>query len=198
MLVIDVETTGLDPKKHSIVSIGAVDFNNPKRTFYRECRPWKDAILDENALRTNGFSKEDLFDLRKKSLKDVMTDFLEWVSKSDEITFAGHNFGFDLSFIKATIEMYNLSFHVQSRFVDVHAACYLDHLKKGIKLPLRNKRTDITLDKALEYVGLPPEPMPHNALTGAKSAAEAFSRILYGKSFLDEFKQYPVPEYLKI
>lgn len=44
--------------------------------------------------------------------------------------------------------------------------------------------------------GLPNEPIPHNALTGAKMEAEAFSRFIYGKSFFKEFENYPVPHYL--
>ena len=34
MIIVDVETTGIDPEKHSIVSIGAVDFSNPSNEFY--------------------------------------------------------------------------------------------------------------------------------------------------------------------
>ena len=47
MIIIDVETTGLDPKKYSIVSIGAVDFKKPMRTFYEECRIWDGAEVSE-------------------------------------------------------------------------------------------------------------------------------------------------------
>jgi len=38
MIVADIEATGLDPRKHSILSIGAVDFEHPERQFYGECR----------------------------------------------------------------------------------------------------------------------------------------------------------------
>jgi len=43
------------------------------------------------------------------------------------------------------------------------------------------------------YVGLPDEPSPHNALTGAVVEAEALSRLLYDKPLLPEFKHLPVP-----
>jgi len=38
MVVVDVETSGLDPQKYAMLSIGAVDFENPERQFYAECR----------------------------------------------------------------------------------------------------------------------------------------------------------------
>ena len=47
------------------------------------------------------------------------------------------------------------------------------------------------------YVGLPPEPKPHHALTGAKVEAEALSRLLFGKILLKEFAHYEIPKYLK-
>ena len=40
MIVLDIETTGTDPRFHSIASIGAVDFDEPERgEFYEECHP---------------------------------------------------------------------------------------------------------------------------------------------------------------
>ena len=47
MIVIDIETTGLDPRKHSIVSIGAIDLSNPKRQFYVENQIWEGAEIYE-------------------------------------------------------------------------------------------------------------------------------------------------------
>jgi len=54
----------------------------------------------------------------------------------------------------------------------------------------------LSLDEIAKYAGLKEEPRPHNALTGAKFEAEAFSRIVYGKPLLPEFKNYEVPKYL--
>ena len=45
----------------------------------------------------------------------------------------------------------------------------------------------------MEYVGIPVEPHPHNALNGAKQSTEAISRLLYDKKLLPEFDKYPIP-----
>ena len=37
----------------------------------------------------------------------------------------------------------------------------------------------------------------HNALEDAKLEAECFFRLIYGKNLLPEFKQFPIPDYLK-
>ena len=50
MIVVDLETTGVDPRKHSILSIGAVDFNNQENYFYGECRIREGALIDNYAL----------------------------------------------------------------------------------------------------------------------------------------------------
>ena len=41
--------------------------------------------------------------------------------------------------------------------------------------------------------GIPEEPQPHNALTGAKSHAEVISRLLYDKKLLPEFELFAIP-----
>ena len=43
MIVIDIEGSGVEYAKHSIVSIGALDFDNPTNRFYGECRIWEAA-----------------------------------------------------------------------------------------------------------------------------------------------------------
>jgi hypothetical protein len=62
---------------------------------------------------------------------------------------------------------------------------------------MKDSRTDLSFDKVLTYVGLSAEPKPHGALTGAKMAAEAFSRFIYGKPLYSEFEQFAVPDYLR-
>ena len=58
MIVVDIETSGTSPYKHSILSIGAVDFSNPERQFYQECQIEKDKEYTEEALNVNGVKKE--------------------------------------------------------------------------------------------------------------------------------------------
>jgi hypothetical protein len=55
MIVCDCEFSGTDPILHSLVSIGAVDFLDPSRQFYAECRIWEGAHVMDEALEVNGF-----------------------------------------------------------------------------------------------------------------------------------------------
>ena len=55
------------------------------------------------------------------------------------------------------------------------------------------KHSALDLDATLNYVGVPAEPMPHNALTGALSHAEVVSRLLYGRKLLPEFIEFEIP-----
>jgi len=196
MIILDVETTGLYPKKNSIGSIGALDFSNPANQFYEECRIWDGAEISQQALEINGFTKEELRNSDKQSLETIIKKFIEWADKIDDKTIAGENPSFDRDFLIDSIERYGIKWRVGYRTVDLHSLVYSHHLKIGIAPPRKDGRTDLNTDKILEYLGLPKEPKPHRALTGAKMEAEAFSRLIYRKSLLEEFKNFPIPPYL--
>lgn len=198
MIVVDVETTGIDPKRHSIVSIGAVDFSNPENQFYQECRIWDGAEIDEEALKINGFSEEDIKSHDKITEKELINNFLQWIENIGDKTIAGENPSFDRDFLKFSAERNGIKWPLGYRTVDLHTLCYTHQLKRGINPPIKNGKSDLNTDKILEYVGLPAEPKPHNALIGAKMEAEAFSRLIYGKGLLKEFENYPIPDYLLI
>ena len=89
MIIVDVETTGLNPKNHSIVSIGAVDFSNPDNQLYLECRPWNGAEISERALEINGFTRNGLADTSKLSLYQVIEEFIEWAKGVEDHTIGG-------------------------------------------------------------------------------------------------------------
>jgi DNA polymerase III epsilon subunit-like protein len=196
MIVVDVETSGRDPKKNSILSIGAVDFLNPKNQFYGECRIWEGAGISQEALQINGFSEREIKDANKQDLGSLIKKFLNWISGIEDKTIAGQNPSFDIGFLEDSINRYRIDYRIGRRSIDLHSVSYAHHLKTGIRIPLKKGRTELNTDLIFAYVGLPPEPKPHNALVGAKMEAEALSRLIYGRILLNEFRGYPLPSHL--
>jgi len=193
MIIIDVEFSGLDAIKDSIVSIGAVELDNPQNQFYGECRIWPGAHINEDALVVNGFTKEQIKDPKKWSDEELIKTFISWTSTCREHTFAGQNPSLDMEFIRNGAKRYHMDWGFAHRTVDLHSLCYMHMTKKGIALPVLNNRTDLNSDKIMKYIGIPVEPHPHNALNGAKFEAEAISRLLYDKKLMPEFEKYSIP-----
>jgi len=196
MLVIDIEATGLDPKKNSLLSIGAVDFDNPKRTFYGECRAFEGAEFDPEGLAVCGFSEEDCKDPNKQSQAELMADFKKWIEETDgDQILAGQNAYFDREILNTSFRRAGIDFVFHFRIVELHSIAFFDFMRRDIDPPLKEEGISaLSLDRILNYVGLPQEPKPHNALTGAKVEAEALSRMIHGKALLDEFIGFSVPD----
>ncbi len=195
MIALDIEATGVDSRKNSILSIGAVDFNNPTNQFYDECRAWEGAHINDEALAVNGFSREEATDASKKSEAELVKGFLGWATDQRDWTLVGQNPSFDRDFILAACERAHLDFPFAHRTIDTHTLCYMHMIQHGVTPPFdaEKHRTALNLDAALNYVGIPEEPKPHNALTGALSHAELASRLLYDRNLLPDFAVYPIP-----
>ena len=194
----DVETTGLDDRAHSIVSIGAVDFVSPERQFYGECKIWDGASVDDGALRVNGFSVEDVTDQTKKSLEQLVGEFFAWTRLSENRTLMGFNTFFDHGFLRASAERYHMPWEFGHRIIDLHSVAWAQMHMRSIEPPMKYNRSAINNDSLLRYVGLPEEPKPHNGLVGAKMEAEAFSRLLYGKNLLREYASFVIPAHIAL
>jgi DNA polymerase-3 subunit epsilon len=195
MISLDVEASGLDPKDCAILSIGAVDTDDPANQFYDECRAWDGAEINDEALEVNGFSREEIGEgSTKKSEAELIRDFLAWATdRPQNRTLVAQNVAFDLSFIQAACRRAGAESPFAHRTLDTHPLCWLHMTKRGITPPVMNHRTAINLDFIMEYCGLPGEPKPHNALTGALCHAEAFSRIAYNKKLLPDFSSFDIP-----
>lgn len=194
MIVVDVEASGVEPHKHSIVSVGAIDFAHPERQLYEECRIWDGAHVMDEALEVNGFTLDQIKDPKKQSEGELTHKFIEWAKDIENRTLAGQNPSFDRDFLRlATERAGHTDWPFAFRTVDTHTLCYMHMVKRGVNPPLEHNRSALDLDAVLNYCGIPREPEPHNALTGAKSHAEVISRLLYGKKLLSEFEQYAIP-----
>lgn len=193
MIIVDSEWSGVDPAKHSILSIGALDFYNPSNQFYGECRVWDGAHINDEALQVNGFTREQCEDRSKMSEAELMKEFIHWGEQCHNHTFAGQNVGVDLSFLRTASFRAKLNWPFAQRVLDLHTLAYFHMLKRGIKPPEENNRSALNTAAISKYVGIPDEQKPHNALNGAKQAAECFSRLLHEKYLLEEFKDFTIP-----
>ncbi len=193
MIVVDVEASGVDPQKNSLLSIGAVEFERPENTFYAECQVWKGAHIEPAALVVNGFSKEAATDPNKKTDREIIAEFLAWAKECNERTLVGQNPSFDRDFLMQTSHRYHIDWPFAQRTVDLHSIGYFHLHQTGKAIPEKNGHSDLSLDAILIYVGIPVEPKPHNGLTGALLEAEALSRLLNNKSLFDQWQKYPIP-----
>lgn len=173
MIIIDIETTGLDPLKHCMVSLGAVDYDTGDE-FYGECRVYPGRTIDPFALGVNGFTEARCLGQPTDQLPhSLYMDFLRWavIDTKREPLLAGQQVGsFDIRFLRAIADDPDQgiipTWPFGHRSVDLHSVAYA-------KL-----RKSLSLDGILQALGLAPEPKPHNALTGARLERDAFKLLL--------------------
>lgn len=196
MLVLDIEASGLDYNKNSIVSLGALDLDNPENRFYAECKIWDGAEVSEEALAICGFSEEEVRDDNKMTEAELIRNFIDWSKqiKKDK-TLAGQNVSFDRDYVQAACKRVGTEYPFAHRTIDTHSLAWMHHINSGLEPPvdIEHKRSSLNLDAVLNYCGIPEEPKPHNALTGALSHAECISRLLHSKKLLPEFEQFDIP-----
>jgi DNA polymerase III epsilon subunit-like protein len=196
MLVTDCEMTGLEPTLHSILSVGAIDLDHPERQLYEECRAWDGAKIEEEALAVNGFTREQALDPHKQTEGELVHKFIAFAEGMADTTIAGQNVFTDLYFLQAAAKRAgHTAWPFAHRIIDIHTLCFEHMIKRGLTPPIdpEKRHSSLNLDAVLNYCGIPDEPEPHNALTGAKCNAEVISRLLYDKKLLPDFEQYDIP-----
>lgn len=194
MIVLDIEASGTNYEKHSILSLGALDFDHPKNRLYLECQAWEGAHIDPQALAVNGFSEAEATDDTKETEAQLIAQFLTWAEGVEDQTLAGQNVSFDRDFVKAACERAGYNYPFAHRTIDTHTLAYMHHVLHGRVVPFDKRHSALNLDAVMNYVGIPDEPEPHNALTGALAHAEVISRLLYHRPLLPEFAEYPLTQ----
>lgn len=194
MIALDVESSGLEPERNSILSIGALDLDDPTNQFYDECRAWDGARIEEEALAVNGFSEEEARDPRKKSEAELVTAFIAWATdRPQNRTLVAQNVSFDFEFVRSAAHRAHTNFPFAKRTIDIHSVAWLHMTGQGMTPPVGSHHSVLSLGFILRYCGLPEESKPHNALTGALLHAEALSRMAYNKKLLPDFAIYDIP-----
>ncbi|MGB2024449.1 MAG: DNA polymerase III subunit epsilon [Litorivicinaceae bacterium] len=100
-IILDTETTGLDPNDgHRVIEIGCIEMVNRRltdRTFHVYINPERE--IDQEAIAVHGITNEFLTD--KPNFSGIADEFIEFIRDAELIA---HNAPFDVSFIEAELE----------------------------------------------------------------------------------------------
>ena len=114
-IVLDTETTGLDPLRGDrLVEIGCVEMINcmpTGQTFHRHINP--ERSMPAEAFAVHGLSSEFLAD--KPLFAQVVDEFLEFIADAPLVI---HNASFDIGFINAELDRIKRPAIVRDRLID--------------------------------------------------------------------------------
>ena len=184
VLWLDVETTGLDCRKHGlrevgfIIEIDGVEVDKGVFKINPFTYTTRDVEIDDYALEISKVSIEDLesYDRVSYCFKELMKKLVKYVNvndKNDCFVIAGYNTAFDIGFIKewfkemGLLDSYKDLFHYKS--LDVFSIVFaLRHL--GI-----NSAENDKLETMCNYFGI--EIDAHNALSDIEATKKLYELI---------------------
>lgn len=171
-VVIDTETTGLNPKKDEILSIGAVKIKENKiltsQTFEVFLKNSKE--ISSNSIKIHRIRPFDLRDA--KTTKEGIVEFLNFVGSRPLV---GYYLEFDVSMInKYTKEMLGIT--LPNRMIEV-SEIYFD---KTISL-IPQGNIDLRFDTILKNCNIP-NMGAHNAVNDAIMTAMIYLKLTKGSS----------------
>ena len=141
MIVLDIETSGLDTGKYGIWQIGAIDLDNLENYFLEEARIDDENLVEGGALTVTGKTEKELRNENKQSQKRLILNFIEWAKSSKIKVIVGQNIGWDLNFLQNKCFRYGLynEFNevLGSKGLDLYALAQLVYLKKEGKYRLK-------------------------------------------------------------
>lgn len=180
LLFIDTETGGLDPRKHSLLSVGLVvgdaqGVANSLEILIRH-EPY---VVSAGGMKVN---RIDLVAHAAAALEPdmalgVMNVFLDqhFPHLCKPIILAGHNVGFDQAFLGAFLD--GMGHHLEPRFshrvVDTHSLAAA--LRDAGKLPIENLSSTALFD---HFGILVPEDKRHTALGDALGTFELYWKLV--------------------
>jgi ribonuclease T len=179
-VIIDIETSGFNPKKNALLEIAAVivEFNSHRELEITErysthIIPFKNAELDESALKFNGIDPYHPFRMAIDETEALHMIFkpIRHAVKRNQCTRAilvGHNPAFDINFLNAAIQ------RTQNKRSPFHPFSTFDTATLGGLAYQETVLAKIAKAAGLEW----DNEKAHSALYDAEMTAELFCRIV--------------------
>jgi DNA polymerase-3 subunit epsilon len=167
-IILDTETTGLDPREDRVIEIGGVELDNrfpTGRTFHvyenAQGRP-----VHPDALAVHGISDAEL--VGKPAFPEIVDAFIAFI---DGARLVAHNAGFDMGFINAEFERLGLPPVAPERVVDSLALARRRHPMGPNSLDALCRRYGIDNSRRTK----------HGALLDSELLAEVYIELIGGR-----------------
>ncbi|HRD21052.1 MAG TPA: exonuclease domain-containing protein, partial [Fervidobacterium sp.] len=159
-VVLDLETTGLNPRQDEIMEIGAVKIKGKEiiDEFHTFVKP---TAVKRKSLQITGITEEMLKDA--PDISEVLPELERFL---EGCVIVAHNADFDIGFLQNTFRRFGKKFNPS----------YIDTLRLSNAL-LRNKLRSFSLDKIVDYFGLGTF-NHHRALDDARVTAKVFWELV--------------------
>mgnify|MGYP004507461039 CR=1 FL=1 len=171
-VVIDIETTGLDPSRDKIIEIGAIKVVDGVEmdAFSSLINP--DVAIDDFITNLTGITNEML--CNAPGLKSVLCDFSDFIEDS---ILVGHNINFDVNFLYDNFERC-LSRPLTNNFVDtLRLSKWLFKSLSSYKLGFLAKYFDIPIDGA------------HRSLADCRITKQVYEKIVENSDLISSEEQ---------
>ncbi|CAM2833243.1 3'-5' exonuclease [Vibrio mytili] len=169
-VAMDFETTGLNPEKHDIITIGLVPFNL-RRVFLRDSRHWKvrpKKQLKEDSVIIHGITHSDLIDA--PDLSDILEELLPCLSGKIVVV---HYRRIEREFLNNALKS-RIGEGIEFPVVDtLKLEETIQHTRaRNLWEKIKGKKPEsVRLAQSRRRYGLP-DYTPHHALTDAIATAE--------------------------
>lgn len=176
LAIIDLETSGTNPSKHSILEIGIIPLQDEKESFHVYIKPTKKIHWSKYAkVNFEKYSENwEKHAVPPKTAIELLTKYLNRNFGDSKVTLIGHNIAFDLSFLKKLAYDAKLDEipQISHRAIDTYTLLYI--LQSQDKIP----ELALNSDGAFKYFNIEPnEKDRHTALGDAIATKELFKRV---------------------
>lgn len=175
-IILDTETTGLDPKNgHRIIEIGCIELNRKVKTgrvFHKYIHPERD--VPEEAFKIHGISTASLQD--KPIFSAIADEFIDFIGDAKLVI---HNAQFDMKFLNHELSLLKLPNISNDRVIDTLMLARKRFPGSPASLDALCRRFNIDLSARTK----------HGALLDAELLTEVYIELLGGSQSMMFFEQ---------
>jgi len=162
IILLDCETSGLNPEIHEILEIGALKVDTGE-DFSVKIIPQRMHEMDAAAVKLNGYSPE--LWISALPLSDALLSLNEFVGEDSRMM--AYNVSFDRMFLERAYRSVDIEYPFHYHHFDLLTLAWY-RLHEGSPLSLKSVCTQLKIER---------EPDTHSALEGVRASYRVFKRL---------------------